>query len=237
MPRDVAVVLPPDLDAARQAGRLDAFPRVVELLVGNGDSCDLGPALLGGVLGEAAPAAADLQDVLAVFDLRCIGDGRILGRLRVLQADIEAGKAGGGVGHAAVEPLGIEVVAKVVVLQNVAPRAAPGVRTQQVIEPGRRAVERGALQADLPVVEVDRSQTEEDRKVRRVALAGHVALGEAVAAAEQHAAEHALVVDDQLGVGPRLTAIEAAPAAVGQSQIELAGMKAAAEGIDHHSVA
>ena len=93
------------------------------------------------------------------------------------------------------------------------------------------------MQAFLPVVEVDRGETQEDREVGRIAFAGHVALGEAVAAAEQHAAEHALVVDDQLGLRSRRCAAEAPTAAVRQSQIQLAGVKAAAEGIDQEAVA
>ena len=81
-------------------------------------------AAAGGALGEAAPAAADLQYPLAVAEP--VEDAVVLARLTALEVGVAFAEERRGIGEARVEPLAVELVADVVVGADVAAR--PGRR-------------------------------------------------------------------------------------------------------------
>ena len=94
---EIAVVAQSQLHAVRQAGRLDAAPGEIELLLRQGDTCHTHPAACR-VLGETAPAAPDLQDMLARLRIDLVQHALVLAFLSLDQRPAPV-EQGGRVGH------------------------------------------------------------------------------------------------------------------------------------------
>ena len=148
---------------------------------------------------EAAPPAADLEHVVAGRELQLIADTLQLRALRICERRVLLGEDPAGVRHRLVEHQREELVAEVVVVGDVPPRA------QQPV-----AAVRARPRLDHPAhepVPCDRSlgvaekQREEPHQVVGVPLAGRVRLAEADLAARRKAAEERAVVDR--GAKPR----------------------------------
>ena len=84
-PAQVAVVHDPDLDPVGDAGLLGPLPRFLGLRRGEGDADDAGPVPGRRPEREAAPAAADVEDPLALLQRQLAGDGLELLLLGLLQ--------------------------------------------------------------------------------------------------------------------------------------------------------
>lgn len=124
---DVPVVLDPDLDPVGQALLGDAFAGVGGLFLGEGDAGDLRPVRTGGVDGHGTPAAADVQEPVALLQAELAADQVELVALGVLQGPPVL-PVGAGVDHGGAEHQGVEVVADVVVVADGLLVAASGVQ-------------------------------------------------------------------------------------------------------------
>ena len=122
----VAVVLEQHGDPVLEPGFGD--PALASSSCSRGDRRRRHPAavLAGRVDRQAAPARADLQQVVAGTEAQPPADALQLLQLRLLQARALAREVGAGIDHPLVEEGGEEVVAEVVVGGDVAPRPAPG---------------------------------------------------------------------------------------------------------------
>ena len=140
---DVAVVAQLDVDEVVQPGRADALAGQVVLLARDRDRRHPAAELAGRVQREAAPARADLEDVLAAGQARVLGDDPVLVALRVGERLVGRREDRARVGHRLVEEQPVEVVAEVVVGGDVAARsglaccAAAGGRSSGRAGPGR----------------------------------------------------------------------------------------------------
>ena len=114
----VPVVDEADLHPVREALPLDPLPGPEGLLGREGDTRDTRPELPGGETGERAPAAADLEDVVARADPRLRRDPPELAPLGLLERFASRLEERTGVRHGRVEEEAVEVVSR--------GRSAPG---------------------------------------------------------------------------------------------------------------
>ena len=120
---ECAVVLEADLDAVGEAGRGDALAGELELLPGERDAGDPRAVVAGCHQREAAPAATDLEHVVAGSQAQLLADCAQLALLRLLER-VALLPERAGVGHRVVEEEPVEVVAEVVVVLDVRPGLA-----------------------------------------------------------------------------------------------------------------
>ena len=146
---DIAIVHQPDVGLVGQALVEQALAGEVVLSLGDGHAGDAGADLARGEFGETAPAAADLQHLVAGFDADLPRQAGVFVALGFAQRLSGALIAGGGIGHAGVEPPRIEGVAEVVVGVDVAPRAALAVLVEDMGEEIHRPHERIAIDQPL----------------------------------------------------------------------------------------
>ena len=78
----MAVVLQAHLDALRETGVLDSFARKFCLLLGDRDGRDAAAVPLCGVAREAAPSAADFEDVIGGFEAQFAAERVVFRGLR-----------------------------------------------------------------------------------------------------------------------------------------------------------
>lgn len=123
---DVPVVLDPDLDPVSQSLFGDALAGERGLLGGEGHSGDLGAVLACCVHGHGAPAAADVEEAVALLQGELAADQVELVALGVLQAAAVL-PVGAGVDHGRAEDQFVEVIAHVVVVADGLLVAASGV--------------------------------------------------------------------------------------------------------------
>ncbi len=126
-PAEVAVVHDADLDPVGDAGRLGSLPRFLGLRRGEGDADDAGPVAGRRPEREAAPAAADVEDTVALLQLELAGDGLELLLLGLLERPRPPREDPAAVGHRGVEEEREELVGDVVVVADGARVALLGV--------------------------------------------------------------------------------------------------------------
>ena len=178
-----AVVLEADLDAVGEAGRRDALAGELELLLGERDAGDPRPVLAGRHQREAAPAAADLEHVVAGAQAQLVADRAQLPLLCLLER-VALLPERAGVGHRLVEEEPVEVVAEVVVVLDVRPGLAQALPRGEV---GAVAVEPREPRAGAPGLEVAHDERDQAGQVVGVPVAGGVGLAEAEARASARA--------------------------------------------------
>src|SRR5271169_6733653 len=83
-------------------------------------------------LGEAAPAAADLENVGFCFR-EMLENAAIFLLLRLLEIDFARAVERGGIGHASIEPQFVEVVADIVVILDVTAASAQAVSANEFV--------------------------------------------------------------------------------------------------------
>lgn len=67
---DVSIILEEECDFIGEAGFLYSFLGDIKLSLRDGDGGDVDPKVLGGVEGEPSPAAPNLEDAHALFELK-----------------------------------------------------------------------------------------------------------------------------------------------------------------------
>ena len=222
---DVAVVAKLQFDPVGQARATQSRARILELLARDGDGRDA-HAAPGRRLGEAAPAAADLQDAVALLGVDLGEDAVVFGGLRRFQrlARLPFVERR-GVAHRRVEPQSVEAVAEIVVGVDVAFRAFARVVPAAMQDPESEIVQdvgvRHAAQRPL-VVGQERDQF---GQVGRIAVAVHVGFGESDVSIKQDAAEQTPILDVQRRLALGAGRAERAMAAVGQTQRKAADGK------------
>ena len=152
-------------------------------------------------LGEAAPAAADLEHPRARGQRERLEDAAVLGVLGVLQrarrvVAVERAR----VRHARIEPDLVERVAEVVVGVDVALRAAAAVAVEQVPDPVEQTAPPAAVERALDHVAVGEHHAHQRRERIGVPVAGNERLGESDVAAGQRRAEDVPVRQAHRGV-------------------------------------
>ena len=124
--RGIAVVLQPNVDRVLEALLRDTAARVVGLFARKRQTRHTAAKRLGGMDREASPATADLEQVVPArgahrpkhpVPLRALCLSEICSRLKTRSR----------IGHRLVEPERVELVAEIVVVLDVASRAALGV--------------------------------------------------------------------------------------------------------------
>ena len=214
----VAIVAQLDADPVGQPRLGDAPAGVVVLLARQGDAGDARATFLGRQLGEAAPAAADLQDMVVRAGVEQVQQAPVFAPLGRFQAVVAGREDGRGVGHRRVQPVPVEVVAQIIVERDVAPAAAARVGAQRVAHVGQRAQQRRAAQIAGHGVPVQRGQLDHLDHVGAVPVAVEIGPREAHAAAQHQPAGGAPAVDVQHRVGTGVVADEGAFPAIGQAQ-------------------
>ncbi len=189
---EVAVILQAHLDAVAEPGGGDAFHREVVLLLRDGERRHAAAVVARGVEAPAAPAGADLEDVVGRREVELAAERVVLCVLRLAQRGVGTLPARGRIHHRVIEPEGEEVVGKVVVLGDVATGDGAVVGAQQVAEPVGAAeeVERERLRALRAgergrVLDVEDEPADHGREVGRLPIAVEEGLGEADVAAEE----------------------------------------------------
>ena len=155
----------------------------------------------GETLGEPAPAASDLGDPFAAAQVES-GDNRIeFLVLRRLEHRRPVGIERRRIGHPAIEPLGIEPVAEIVMGENVPAAAAPRIAvdrmTEAVCEPRHRKSGDRLAQGFV----IRREKLDQRRKIRARPVAGHEGLAEADIAGEHETSDGPPPVQNEHGVG------------------------------------
>ena len=158
------------------------------------------------LLGERAPAAADLQHALAAAQLEQRRGAIELGLLRPLERVAVVVKRRRII-HRLVEPGAEEIVAEIVVRRDIALAAAPRV----VAQPVRQSIAHEAEPADGRrrgqsgfVLHVEFQQLAE---LGRRPVAVEITVGKAVIAVEQHAAQTAPAMRRHDRIRPRKSAV------------------------------
>ena len=104
----------------RNKDRSGAFEQGVFILaVADGRRRDMATEVLGCMDRETAPAAADLHDVVLWLKLQLATDTIVLGDRGLLQGTRFRFKYPAGVGHRPIQEEGIELIAKIVMCQDV----------------------------------------------------------------------------------------------------------------------
>ena len=188
---DVAVVLHPHFDAVGESGGGDAPHREIVLLLRDGERGDAAAVVLPGVQTPAAPAGADLEDVIAGLQVELAAERVVLGDLRLLERR-RAVPTRARIHHRAVEPEAEELVGEIVVLADIAPCDGARVGAQQVAEPvggaekidghGFRPLRAGERRR---VFNVQDEPANDGREIGRIPVAVEVGLGEADVAVER----------------------------------------------------
>ena len=114
---------------------------------------------------EAAPAGADVEDVLAGLERKLGGEMALLGPLRFFETGARPVEIGAGILHVGIEEEAVDAPVEIVVVLDVAPRAEDRVvlrePSRREAQPRGRLVERQLL--DLAPVLVDEHQELEER--------------------------------------------------------------------------
>src|SRR6267142_1565558 len=114
--RNVAVVLQQHFAAPGEAVRLDAFVREAMLILGERHSGCLDAVVLGGPAHQRAPAAADVEELVARLQAQLAAEVVELLRLREVDVLVAGLEVGARVHHLAVEEQRVELVRDVVVV-------------------------------------------------------------------------------------------------------------------------
>ena len=210
-PVHLAVVLLANLDV--EAGR--ARPRDPGLLGRDREAGDACAVLARRDPRKGAPAAADLEQVVVGPQAELVADATELPELRIRESLVLALEDGAGVRHRLVEHRREELVPEVVVVGDVAPRAAeavPAVRSRPGLEDPPDA--RVPLGRGLGV---DEEKLEERRQIVGRPLPGGVRLAQPELAAGGDPPEETAVVDREPDGRARA---EAAHRAVGELDLE-----------------
>ena len=101
--------------------------------------------------------------------------------------------------HRRIEPQPVEVVAQVVVRDDVLARASLGVAAQQMLEPERELAPPLAVERELERALVEGDDGEQRDQVRAFPATVHVSLGERHVAAGHHVAAKLPVADGEVG--------------------------------------
>ena len=145
--RQIAVVHPENAHAIGKAGRCDLRPDVGVLLPGEGRRRHAAAVDGRHVQGEAAPAAADLDQLVAAGELQLAADQIELVARGLLQRATLVAEHTAGIGQRRVEKRREERVPQVIVGGDVAPAPAAAVRAQPVPQEvdGHRGARRPAV--------------------------------------------------------------------------------------------
>ena len=193
---EIAVIAELDVDAVGEAGGGNARAGEVVLLLGNRDGGDAAAVGLGGVEGPAAPAGADLEDVIGGGEAEGAAEGVVFLALGFLEGEVRVGgrPLRGGIHHRRVEKEREEIVGEIVVLGDVAAGDFAGVGAEEVAEAVgvaqevegkrlgvffRRTGERGGI------IDVEEKPGDDGGEVGCLPVAVDVGLGEADVAGEE----------------------------------------------------
>ncbi len=218
----VTVIDEADVGELVEPGAREPRLRVFRLRLGKRDAGDA-DAGSRRRLGEAAPAAADLEDALAGLHVKLAEDAAVFGLLRVFQAArCVAFEQGAGIGHAVVEPEPVEIVAEVVMGGDVALAGTARVAREGVAQLEPDHAQRLAEEEALDGVEVEQQEGEQRAQVLAVPQPFDIGLGEADLAAHHRFVERVPVVHAHLHGGAGLRAGENAVLALGRGEIQAA---------------
>ena len=128
----------------------------------------------------------------------------------------------GRVGHAGIEPRGVEIIADIVMRVDVLSRASFGVAVKPVPQVLQHADQRLVAEQRLDQIVVDAEQIEELGQVRRVPFAPQIAFRDADVAAFGEAPCETVAVDGHGSGGAGLGAAAADHAAVRQRHVQRA---------------
>ena len=193
-PREVTEVLKLDRRGRRGRRRRPAAGPAV-LLLGDRDRRDAAAVGPGREDGEAAPAAADLEDVVPRAQEGLLGQAAELVALRLREGLRLLREQRRGVGHGFVEEEGEEVVGEVVVVTDVPAAAAPGVgaKAMQPVVPQVQDLGEGRVEGKVKAV--PEHELDELRQVLGAPVALHVGLPRPQVALEDEPSKEGVAMD------------------------------------------
>ena len=189
-----------------------------KLLGGQCDAGDLAAIFTRREHREAAPAAADLQDVHPFAQVQHVRQLAPFVALRVFQLLPRVVEHRRGIGHRRIEPLRIERVAQIVMRRDVLACAAPGVGAQLVRHQAGPFQRCDAGQRVGQSVHVAGPEFEHRRQIRARPVAVHVGFRQPDFAAQKQAPEAAGAGDFQNRFGAMLRGLDRALSAVGEAK-------------------
>ncbi len=204
---------------------LDAALREIALLLADGQPDHPGAVGLRDIFGKAAPAAADLQQLLAGLQVDRLGQPAIFVVLRGGQINRVVLEQRRGIGHAGVEPGRVKRIADVVMGIDVAPRLPPGVAIEPVADALDKAQQRLVAHHGLDQFMIDAEQIEELGQIGRVPFAMQIGFGDADVAAIEQPRRKAVIVQRHRCRRARLGAAHPDLAAVGEGDLQGAAAK------------
>ena len=181
------------------------------------------------VLGQAAPAAADLEHALARLHAAFVQRAPHLGPLRLRQVTAQVAlEPGGRVAHRLVQPQLVERVAQVVVGMDVLAAAAARVAVQQVLDAVQQRAPPAAVDGRFDRLAVGDEDLQQFHQVGRAPVLVDETFGKAdVAAAQRGAADLPVAQPHRAARLVLGAAAEVHLRAVGQLQIERAAAQLA----------
>ena len=192
-----------------------------------GDAGHTGAHVADGDFRQAAPAAANFQNTLALPGGHTGHAQRTahLGLLRGRQfLAVVAIKPSGGIGHGVVQPQAVKRVAQVVMRMDVFAAVGLGVAPHPVPHLVGQAAPPGAENHVVHGTPVDHQKLQQSREVGRVPVAGDEALCKTNVARAQRRAKHLPVVQLQSGLWAALVAKENG-LTIGQLQMQAAHLQ------------
>ena len=200
--------------------------REVELLLGNGEAGDLAAELPRREFGKSAPAATDLEHILARAHARAFGEQPIFARLRGGEIIVARREDGRRIGHRLVEPALVKGVAEIVMGVDVLPRAGTRVAIERMAEKLEHPLHEAPRHDLVDDLAVDAHELDERLEAWRLPFSLQIGFPEAELSGRQEAPREIVILDDELGLRARRAAIEMHLAPVRKDGRERAGAQA-----------
>ena len=178
------------------------------------------PTLFRGIFGKAAPAAANLQHVIARLHAHAVDHRGVFARLRGLEAFLPIGKQRRGIGHAVIQPKAVEVIAQIVMRRDILFCAAFGVGLHPEPQLFKQPHHSHAGEAVVDIVVALMHQIHKSHQIGTGPFAFDVGLAEPQIAFADQAGKDIIAVQGQFSYGARLGALNAKAAAIRQHKIQ-----------------
>ncbi len=201
--------------------------------MGQGDARHVAAMAHCEALGERAPAATDLQHLIARSHVEKRDRAVELRDLSLLQRLGGAAIERGRIVHPLVEPAFVEVIAEVVMGLDISAAAPRRVGACGVVQAHGQPAERQALPGGLKRGLVALETVEQRHKIRGRPIAIHIGLGKPDIAAHDHAPERAPALEIEPGVRTRTRAVMLYLPAQRQRDRQRAGVEGAQQAPEH----
>ena len=152
--------------------------------------------------GEAAPAAADFEHVVALLDLQRVEDQAVFRVLARFQRFGPARVAARRIGHRRIKPMLIERVAEIIMLGDVPPGAVHGIVPPQMPDPVDHALEEHLVAGAIERTSVLEIEADELRRIGAVPMAVEIGLRKSKRCPRDRRQDRPPIVERQIRIDP-----------------------------------